>query len=358
MIVYLGMRVLGIETSCDETAVAIVDDGIDMKSNVVASSMQLHVKYGGVVPEIAARSHIEAIIPTIQEAIEQADTNWDEIDAIAVTYGAGLGGSLLIGVLTARTLAITKGKPLIACNHVLGHVYANFIRKTNLENYDIVDQAPEFPMLAIIVSGGHTQLALFESHLKYRLLGRTQDDAIGEAFDKVAKILGLPYPGGPSISAAALKGADRAFILPKAKVGKYDFSFSGLKTAVLRLAQQQVGESFDFPSYRLPERLNEGQKANIAASFQRVAIETIADKVITAIDEFKPNSVVLAGGVAANKALRDKLASVVPCSLVIPDIKLCTDNGAMIAALGGWQLKNNLPLADPYTLDIAPNLTM
>ena len=277
VIVYLSMRVLGIETSCDETAVAIVDDGIDMKSNVVASSMQLHVKYGGVVPEIAARSHIEAIIPTIQEAIEQADTNWDEIDAIAVTYGAGLGGSLLIGVLTARTLAITKGKPLIACNHVMGHVYANFIRKTNLENYDIVDRAPEFPMLAIIVSGGHTQLALFESHLKYRLLGRTQDDAIGEAFDKVAKILGLPYPGGPSISAAALKGDDRAFILPKARVGKYDFSFSGLKTAVLRLAQQQVGESFDFPSYCLPERLNEGQKANIAASFQRVAIETIAD---------------------------------------------------------------------------------
>ncbi len=352
------MRVLGIETSCDETAVAIVDDGIDMKSNIVASSMRLHVKYGGVVPEIAARSHIEAIIPTLQEAIEQARTSWEEIDAIAVTYGAGLGGSLLIGVLTARTLAITKNKPLIGCNHVLGHIYANFIRKTDLGNYKIVDHNPEFPMLAVVVSGGHTQLALFESHLKYRLLGRTQDDAIGEAFDKVAKILGLPYPGGPSIAEAALKGDGQAFKLPKARVGKYDFSFSGLKTAVLRLAQEQIGESFDFPSYRLPERLNEGQKANIAASFQRIAVETITDKVSVAIDEFNPKSIVLAGGVAANMALRTKLKTIVPCPLIIPDIKLCTDNGAMIAALGGWQIKNHLPLADPYTLDIAPNLTM
>ncbi len=352
------MRVLGIETSCDETAAAIVDDGVSLRSNVVASSMQLHVKYGGVVPEIAARSHIEAIIPTIQEAIEQANTSWDKIDAIAVTYGAGLGGSLLIGVLTARTLAITKQKPLLACNHVLGHVYANFIRQTDLADYKIPSSEPKFPMLAIIVSGGHTQLVLFESHLKYRLLGRTQDDAIGEAFDKVAKLLGLPYPGGPSVAAAALKGDATTFKLPKAKVGKYDFSFSGLKTAVLRLSQEQIGESYDFPSYRLPERLNESQKANIAASFQRVAIETITDKVSTAIAEFNPKSVVLAGGVAANTALRQKLESIVTCPLSMPDIKLCTDNGAMIAALGGWKLQTKSQLADPYTLGIAPNLTM
>lgn len=352
------MRILGIETSCDETAVAVVDDGVDMRSNVVASSMQLHVEYGGVVPEIAARSHIEAIIPTIEASLVQADTDWSSIDAIAVTYGAGLGGSLLIGVLTARTLSIIKNKPLIACNHVLGHIYANFISETYLDGYTLPANTPEFPLIAVVVSGGHSQLVLFESHLKYRLLGRTQDDAIGEAFDKVAKILGLPYPGGPSIANEALKGSPFAFNLPKAKVGKYDFSFSGLKTAVLRLAQEQIGESFAFPSYRLPERLSEVQKADIAASFQRVAVETIVDKVVIAAEEFTPKSILLAGGVAANKALRELMISSLECPVTMPDIKLCTDNGAMIAALGGWQYKLGKGLADPYSLGISPNLSM
>lgn len=246
----------------------------------------------------------------------------------------------------------------MACNHVLGHIYANFITSSSLPGYTFPDQTPQFPLLAVIVSGGHSQLALFNNHLDYKLLGRTKDDAIGEAFDKVAKMLGLPYPGGPNIAIAAARGDEYSFNLPKAKVDKYDFSFSGLKTAVLRLAQEQIGETYEFPSYRLPERLNEAQKANIAASFQRVAIETIIDKVTLAAQEYSPKCVLLAGGVAANQRLRDKLKVALPCPLILPDPKLCTDNGAMIAALGGWQYKLKCPLADPYRLAIEPNLSM
>ncbi|OGL30229.1 tRNA (adenosine(37)-N6)-threonylcarbamoyltransferase complex transferase subunit TsaD, partial [Candidatus Saccharibacteria bacterium RIFCSPHIGHO2_02_FULL_47_12] len=247
------MRVLGIETSCDETSAAVVEDGKRLLSVVTATSLDLHAQYGGVVPEIAARSHIESITPVIEQALADAKTDWNTIDAIAVTYGAGLGGSLLVGVLAARTLAIVKNKPLYAINHVEGHVYANFLTETTMTGYQLPQQAPKFPMLALIVSGGHTQLVLFRNHFDYTLLGRTQDDAIGEAFDKVAKIIGLPYPGGPSVAKMALKGDPHAYKLPKAKMpGKYDFSFSGLKTAVLRGAQNETGNSYGFPSTKLP----------------------------------------------------------------------------------------------------------
>jgi len=353
------MKVLGIETSCDETAAAVVEDGCKLLSNVVASSMDLHTKYGGVVPEIAARSHIEAIMPVIQQALDDAKCTWDDIDAIAVTYGAGLGGSLLIGVLTARTLAIVYHKPLYACNHVEGHVYANFLTSTTLPGYTMRQNIPAFPLLAIIVSGGHSQLALFRNHFDYTLLGQTQDDAIGEAFDKVAKITGLPYPGGPSVAKAAASGNDRAFVLPKAKMDRaYDFSFSGLKTAVLRQAQAMIGEDYTFPSIKLPERLSEAQKADIAATFQRVAIETIVDKALQAYEEFSPASVVIAGGVAASGELRKQLTERLPSPIEFPDLKLCTDNGAMIATLGSFKAMRKQPTADPYTLDIAPNLSM
>jgi N6-L-threonylcarbamoyladenine synthase len=191
------MVVLGIESSCDETAAAVVKDGSTLLSNVVASSMDLHVQYGGVVPEIAARSHIEVIMPVIEQALADAGVTWQNIDAIAVTYGAGLGGSLLIGVLTARTLAITYNKPLYAVNHVEAHLYANFLTSTSLPDLVLPKEQPQFPMLGLIVSGGHSQLVLFRDHFDYTLLGQTGDDAVGEAFDKVAKILGLPYPGGP-----------------------------------------------------------------------------------------------------------------------------------------------------------------
>jgi len=353
------MKVLGIETSCDETAAGVVGDGKRLLSNVVSSSMDIHAKYGGVVPEIAARSHIEAIMPVITQALDDAKCTWDDIDAIAVTYGAGLGGSLLIGVLAARTLAIAKQKPLYAINHVEAHLYVNFLTEGSLENYKYVSAAPQFPILGIIVSGGHSQLVLFRNHFDYTLLGQTQDDAIGEAFDKVAKIMGLPYPGGVNVSRIAEQGDPKAFKLPKAKMtGKYDFSFSGLKTAVLRLAQAQVGADFTLPSIELPERLDEAQKTDIAASFQRVAVETIVDKAVQACEEFQPRSVIMGGGVAANTELRRQLQERLPLPVEFPDMKLCGDNGAMIATIGCYKATLNQSQADPYALEIAPNLSM
>ncbi|MHB1864899.1 MAG: tRNA (adenosine(37)-N6)-threonylcarbamoyltransferase complex transferase subunit TsaD [Candidatus Saccharimonadales bacterium] len=352
------MKILGIETSCDETSVGIVEDGFKLLSNSVASSMDLHQVYGGVVPEIAARSHIEVISSVIRSAFEDADCDWSDIDAIAVTYGAGLSGSLLIGVMVARTLAIVKNKPLYAANHVLGHVYANFLTSSSIPGYAMPTHQPKFPMLSVIVSGGHSQLMLFNNHFDYQLLGRTQDDAIGEAFDKVAKILGLGYPGGPAISAAAKNGSPGSISLPIAKVSGYDFSFSGLKTAVLRRCQELIGEDFTFPSYLLSKRLNDAQKADIAASFERVACQTIVSKAKSAFTEFQPSSLVIAGGVAANSELRSQLTSEIGIPLAFPDIKLCTDNGAMIAALGSYMHQNHQILADPYSLDVVPNLTV
>lgn len=363
------MRILGIETSCDETAAAVVEfagkQKLRLLSNVVATSLDLHAQYGGVVPEIAARSHIESITPVIKQALADAQVMWEDIDGIAVTYGAGLGGSLLVGVLAARTLAITKHKPLYAINHVEGHVYANFITeissssKLKVKSYKLPEKQPEFPMLAIIVSGGHSQLALFRGHFDYTLLGQTHDDAIGEAFDKVAKIIGLPYPGGPSIAAAAEPGNPYAIALPKAKMpGKYDFSFSGVKTAVLRATQALCGKTHEFPSHKLSELLSEAQKADIAASFQRIAIETVVDKALLAYEEFGPKSVVIAGGVAANQELRRQLTERLPLPIAYTDIKLCTDNGAMIATLGCYKAMLKQPTADAFSLETQPNLSM
>jgi N6-L-threonylcarbamoyladenine synthase len=353
------VKVLGIESSADETSAAVVEDGFKLHSNVVASSMDIHKAYGGVVPEIAARSHIEAIIPVVDEALKTAKTDWQQIDAIAVTQGPGLSGSLLIGVLTARTLAIAKNKPLYAVNHVEAHVYANFITETVLDNYKMPPAPPKFPLLALIVSGGHSQIALFKDHFDYRLLGQTTDDAVGEAYDKVAKILGLPYPGGPSIEKIAPLGNPRAIKLPKAKMqNAYDFSFSGPKTAVLRATQALVGKDYTFPSYELAGLLNESQKADIAASFQFTAINTLLDAVEHAVKEFKPKSVVIAGGVAASQPLRQQISERISSNINYADIKLCTDNAAMIASLGYFKAKYNQPLANPFSLDIAPNLAM
>ncbi|HSX36086.1 MAG TPA: tRNA (adenosine(37)-N6)-threonylcarbamoyltransferase complex transferase subunit TsaD [Patescibacteria group bacterium] len=353
------MIVLGIESSCDETAVGIVRDGQEMLANMVTSSADLHTPYGGVVPEIAARSHIEAIVPVIESALDQAKLDWDNIDAIAVTQGAGLNGSLLIGVMAARTLAITKKKPLYAINHVEGHLYANFITSTSLPGYQLPDAQPVFPMLGVIVSGNHSQLVVFRGHFDYTLLGQTQDDAIGEAFDKVAKILGLPYPGGINVSRLAETGDDRAFQFPKAHMqNPYDFSFSGVKTAVLRQAQEVVGKDYSLPSIELPHLLNDEQKRNLAASFQRVACETIVDKVVQAFKEFHPTSVIIGGGVAANSELRRQLGDALPIPVACPDLKLCGDNGAMIATLGCYKAMLGTAPADPYTLETAPNLSM
>lgn len=352
------MKILGIETSCDETAASVVEDGKKMLSNVVSSSMNLHSIYGGVIPEIAARSHIEVIVPVIEEALKTAGCSWDDIDGIAVTYGAGLGGSLLVGVMAARTLAIIKNKPLYKSNHVLGHVYANFITETNLEGYSPIKNSPEFPFLAVIVSGGHSQLVLFKDHFDYELLGKTQDDAIGEAFDKVSKILGLGYPGGPAIAKKAGEGDPKKYKLPTAKMDGYSFSFSGIKTAVLRLAQNEIGESYNFPSIKLAERLNESQKADIAASFQYTAVKTIVDKVKKAVEQYGIKNIVVAGGVGASAELRNQLSAALPFEINYPDIKVCTDNGAMIATLGCYQAEYKKGRAFPEELDIEPNLVI
>jgi N6-L-threonylcarbamoyladenine synthase len=348
------MKILGIETSCDETAAAVVEDGSKMLSNALSSSVDLHAAYGGVVPEIAARSHVEVIIPVIKQALADAKTNWDDIDAIAVTNCPGLIGSLLIGVMTARTLAISKNKPLFGINHVLAHTYANFITETPLPGYKLASQAPQFPALGLIVSGGHTQLMLYKSHKNYSVLGQTKDDAVGEAFDKVAKILGLPYPGGPSIDKTSAKGDANSVKLPKAKLeSSYDFSFSGLKTAVLRAAQSIAGKDFTFPSNQLSESLTDTQKANLAASFQKTATNTLVDAVVAAESEYRPKSVLLAGGVAANQSLRNELEARLRTPLFYPDIKLCTDNAVMIASAAYyWQQ----PANNPYQLQVIPSL--
>lgn len=361
------MIVLGIETSCDETSASVVEltdlqAGTTLHSLVVNSSMDLHKAYGGVVPEIAARSHIEVIMPVIEQALEQANLGWDAIDAIGVTYGAGLGGCLLVGVMTARTLAILHKKPLYAINHVEGHIYANFITR-QVESmpvqYQLPAAIPRFPLLGLIVSGGHSQLVLWRNHFDYTLLGQTHDDAIGEAFDKVAKILGLPYPGGPSVEKAAATGNAQAFQFPKARIpGKYDFSFSGPKTAVLRAAQAVCGKDYTFPSYKLPEALSEAQKHDIAASFQRIAVETVVDKAVAAFEEFQPAAVVIGGGVAASPELRRQLAARLPIAISYQDQKLMTDNAAMIATLACYQADLGQPAADPYTLAPSPSLSM
>lgn len=353
------MRVLGIESSCDETAAAVVEDGRKLLSNVIHSQIDIHAAYGGVVPEVAARSHIEVINLVINQALSQAHCSWDDIDAIAVTYAPGLVGSLLVGTLAARTLAFLKNKPLYPIHHVEAHVYANFVvEQSNSLQLELPSKQPTFPMLALIVSGGHSQLVLFKDHGDYQLLGQTQDDAVGEAFDKVAKIIGLPYPGGPSIAKAAKNGDPNKYKLPKAKLaGKYDFSFSGLKTAVLRAVQREAGVDFTFPSHELPARLNDAQRADFAASFQQTAVETLVDKATLAFQDYQPASVVIAGGVAANQELRRQLAERLPLPIEYAPMQLCTDNAAMIATLGYYYAKKQQP-CNPLSLEVVPSLSM
>jgi N6-L-threonylcarbamoyladenine synthase len=353
------MKILGIESSCDETAVAIVEDGRVLLSNVVHSQIDIHAAYGGVVPEVAARSHIEVINPVINQALQQASLTWNDIDAIAVTYAPGLVGSLLVGTLAARTLALLKNKPLYPIHHVEAHVYANFITQQAPHlSLDLPSKQPRFPLLALIVSGGHSQLVLFKDHGNYELLGQTQDDAVGEAFDKVAKIIGLPYPGGPSIAKAARAGNPKAYTLPKAKLqNPYDFSFSGLKTAALRAVQREVGVDITFPSSELASRLSDVLRANFAASFQHIAIETLVDKTEKAYRDFAPASVVIAGGVAASAELRHQLSTRLPLPIEYAPMQLCTDNAAMIATLGYYYAQKK-PAVSPFGLEVIPSLSM
>lgn len=343
------MIILGIETSCDETAAAVVRNGTEVLSNTIVSQIDIHAEFGGVIPEIAARSHIEAIMPTIDTALKDAQVGWDDIDGIAVTQGPGLLGSLLIGVLTARILAKLHNKPLYAVNHVVAHTYANML----------IDQNIEFPLLSLSVSGGHSHLMIFRDYLDYELIGVTQDDAAGEAFDKVAKMLGLAYPGGPSVAKAALQGDENAYKLPKPRVeGKpLSFSFSGLKTAVLRLLQKEAGGDFTMPSFEIAGKLSPKQINDMAASFQRQACEILADKLELAYKQYAPKTVVIAGGVAANTRLRQEVQERLPVQMHYAPMALCTDNAAMIAALG-YQIALQNKTADPNTLEADSNLAI
>ena len=353
------MKILGIESSCDETAAAVVEDGRRLLSNVVNSQIDIHAQYGGVVPEVAARSHLEVVNPVIDKALTDAKLGWADIDAIAVTYAPGLIGSLLVGALTARTLALLHDKPLYPIHHVEGHVYANFITEQSPElGLSLPSKQPVFPLLALIVSGGHSQLVLFRDHGDYELLGQTLDDAVGEAFDKVAKILGLPYPGGPSIADAAIEGNPERYPLPKARLKTpYDFSFSGLKTAVLRAVQREAGVDLNFPSHELSARLTASQRHDFAASFQSTAVRTLVDAAERAFHDYSPASVVIAGGVAANQELRRQLSDRLPLPIEYAPMQLCTDNAAMIACLGHYFSRENNP-TDPRELTVVPSLSM
>lgn len=337
--------ILGVETSCDETAVAVVEGGRRIRSNVVASQVALHSRSGGIVPEVAARAHLRWMLPVLEEARARAGLGgWDELDAVAVTEGPGLAGSLLVGITMARTLAWATDLPLVPINHLEGHIYAAWLSEPGgLDQSAPWPSAPEmpepdFPLVALVVSGGHTFLVHMPEHLRYRSLGQTVDDAAGEAFDKVGRLLGLSYPGGPAIMRAAAEATrhDRRF--PRAWLGEsFDFSFSGLKTAARRAVAETLGlapEADEFDASALPA----ADVAELAWGFQDAVVDVLAVKTLRAAREVGARSIVLGGGVAANRVLRERIAEgakVLGLPLIVPPPHLCTDNGAMIAA-AGW----------------------
>jgi N6-L-threonylcarbamoyladenine synthase len=350
--------VLGIETSCDETSAALVRGGRRVLANVVSSQIDLHQQYGGVVPEIAARQHMAMILPVLDEAIAAAGASWQSINACAVTAGPGLAGALLVGVNAAKAIAFARGLPLLGINHMEAHIYANWLAETPGPAARLARE-PGFPTLCLIVSGGHSELILMRGHGLYDLIGQTRDDAAGEAFDKVARILGLPYPGGPAIQRAAQgrlgasrPGDPKAFALPRAQLrGSYDFSFSGLKTAAHRLIEEQAGPEGVARLSREPDLL-----ADLAASFQEAVVDALVTKTLAAAEQHQVTAILLAGGVAANARLRELIRARSPLPVRIPPLPYCTDNAAIVAGAGFYALKAG-KLAD-LTLDIDPNLRL
>ena len=324
---------MGIETSCDETAVALVQDGTRILSNQVSSQVDIHARYGGVVPEVASRQHLLSMLPLLKESFAEAKVSWEEIDAIAVTNGPGLAGSLLVGVNTAKAISLARALPLISVNHLEGHIYANWLDKTE-------EELPQFPLICLIVSGGHSDIVLMRDHGDYGLLGRTRDDAAGEAFDKAARILGLGYPGGPAIDRAAKQGVP-SVTLPHAWLkGTDDFSFSGIKTALSRMVQAGSVSNV----------------ADTAASFQETVVEVLVKKTSEAAKEHGVKQVLLAGGVASNSRLRQKMVESSPVPVLIPPARLCTDNAAMIASAGYFRFLRGC--RDRLDLDIVPGLRL
>jgi len=337
------MALMGIETSCDETAVGIVDaDGI-LLANAVFSQMELHAQYGGVIPELAARRHILTIEAVAREALATARLDWSDIDAVAVTNGPGLAGALLIGVSVAKALALTLAVPLIGVNHIEGHIAAALLQTAdNPAAADLRDR--KGPFACLVVSGGHTEIIIWDGVARFEIVGRTRDDAVGEAFDKVARALGLSYPGGPAIQAVSQGADERRFALPRPLLGVgYDFSFSGLKTAAIRQAQKL--QSSDAAA-----------RADLAAAFQLAACETLVSKTLAAASEYDCAAILAVGGVAANARLRAMLAAAAPVPVFIPPPRLCTDNGAMIA-MRGLMLRRAARF-DQMDLDVYPNLTV
>jgi N6-L-threonylcarbamoyladenine synthase len=361
------VNILGIETSCDETSAAVVTNGQLLRSNVISSQIALHSAHGGVVPELAARGHITAIVPVVEAALAESGCSQREIDAVAVTQGPGLAGSLRVGVNVAKALAYAWRKPLVPVNHLEGHVYANWLSTDPDSN-----PPPEFPVVCLLVSGGHTELILMRRHRDYEHLGRTLDDAAGEAFDKGARLLGLGYPGGPAIQRAAVGGSATAFDLPRAWLGNSDdFSFSGLKTALLRIVEPyrlpdeepRAPSTLPFAEHRPPRYSPDLPVADLAASYQAAAVEVLAVKAARAARAHGARTLVLAGGVAANLALRERIAAELvggdeddALRFMTPPFVLCTDNAAMIAGAAAYALKRGVQ--GGWEVDVSPRLPL
>lgn len=320
------MNVLGIETSCDETSVAIVTDGSAIRANIIASQADLHARYGGVVPEVASRKHVERLLPVLQEALDAAGMAYADLDAVAVTNRPGLLGALLVGVSAAKALAYARRLPIVGVHHLEGHVYSNFLAASDLGD--------AFPLLVLIVSGGHTQIVRMDGHGRYTLLGNTRDDAAGEAFDKGARLLGLPYPGGPNLAVLAVNGEPACIPFPRAWLAEsLDFSFSGLKTALRNFLARDAGQT------PLPD---------VAAGYQAAIVEVLTEKLRRAARQTGIRTACVAGGVAANRSLQaamQAMANAEGLRLVIPALILCTDNAAMIAAAGYYRLQTQAPHA-------------
>jgi tRNA N6-adenosine threonylcarbamoyltransferase len=352
-----GPLLLSIESSCDETGIAVIDGGRRIVSNVVASQVALHAPTGGIVPELAARAHLRWIVPTLDEAWAGAQIDWRDVDGIAVTYGPGLAGSLLVGINFAKALSWVHDVPLIGVNHLEGHVYAAWLRDPGEDEATKVE--PIFPLVALVVSGGHTFIAEMTDHLTYRLLGTTVDDAAGEAFDKVGRLLGLGYPGGPAIQKAAEGATRRDVRFPRAWMGdSYDLSFSGLKTAARRIvADARVADGIAADDADTP--LSDAMTAELAWGFQDSVVDVLASKTARAAKELGARSIVLGGGVAANSCLRERLANEADdlrVPLIVPRPGLCTDNGAMIGAAGARRFAAGERAA--LDLDARPSLPL